>query len=146
MFFRNKTRTLILLRHFSQCNFKIFRRRPTLVAFYSVPPSTIKRLPTALVLTWGMKSNFSPLVLYGLTYSFVKKISLILLKTLSLSEKYLAITEVESGTKPSPITITKRAVDLLKDLHGRRYLKLLNYFKIAVSLRRNRLHFTWEVI
>ena len=38
MFFRNKTRTLIPLRHFSQCNFKIFRRRPTLVAFLLSPP------------------------------------------------------------------------------------------------------------
>ena len=44
MFFRNKTRTLILLRHFSQCNFKIFRRRPTLVAFLLSPPLHHKKV------------------------------------------------------------------------------------------------------
>ena len=72
------------------------------------------------------------------------------MKRLSLSEKYKAIIEVESGTRPSKvaevltsplITITKRAVknlDLLKELHGRGYLQLLNSFKTAVSLRTNR--------
>ena len=79
-------------------------------------------------------------------------------KRLSLSEKYKAITEVEPGTKPSKvalkvltpplITITKTAVknlDCLKDLHGRRCLQVLNRFKTAASLRRNRQHFTCEV-
>ena len=78
-------------------------------------------------------------------------------KRLSLSEKYKAITEVEPGTKPSKvalkvltpplITITKTAVknlDCLKDLHGRRCLQVLNRFKTAASLRRNRQHFTCE--
>ena len=44
-------------------------------------------------------------------------------KRLSLSEKYKAITVVESGTKPSNL-------DLLQDLHdGRKYLQLWNCFK-----------------
>ena len=79
-------------------------------------------------------------------------------KRLSLSEKYKAITEVESGTKPSKVAskvltppliiFTKTAVknlDCLKDLHGRRCLQVLNRFNTAASLRRNRQHFTCEV-
>ena len=70
-------------------------------------------------------------------------------KILSLSEKYEAITELESGTErlkvaevlTSPmITIRKTAVknpDLLKNLHGRRYLQLLNCLSkvFTVSLK-----------
>ena len=65
-----------------------------------------------------------------------------------LSEKYKAITEVESATKPlkvhkvllSPlIKITERAaknLDLIKKLHNQSYLQTLNCFKTTVSLRR----------
>ena len=138
------------------CNFRIAK-----VCRISIACSSLKFELKTFSLKYLVVSNYIVVTItLELHYSCIlRKMASLRRKRLLLSEKYKAITEVESGTKPSKvasnvltwplITITKRAVknlDLLKDLHGWRCLQLLNCFKTAVPLRSNRQHFNCKVI